>query len=460
MTMSRARPFSFARTARDGGVIRLDGRPVAEVRRLALVDFAPVPGAPALVGREVGVPLYWRQYANHQDPERSLDSHRRLAGPETGPGWLRLRATSATRSRCALSKFEVVFRADARGRVTLTVRARLEIPAGRGWRVTPQADHGELAFCTLWPAGVFSPAGNEPKRFQACLVQRGARVEKIAHHHLESPDKQRLKLGPGDRFAWVLEEWNPVVTLGPGTRAEAGICAYMWDTHFGLRVGQGADATVLPPGTVHTATYSLGALGRAAARRLLRRAGLRSPGAAAATPVYTGGRHDFHATFRCADIDRNTAWPWQRAITRGDPAAVELARETRAGCGDRYSLRIRHRAAALSAWQATTLGPAFGEPAFRRGGRLRLRAMVRTRGVRGKVRIALRVHRAGRGSVFDVAGYEVFSSPMVSAADQDWCELTVTTPALSPAPDRVHLLLELDGVGCAWFDEVELERLS
>ena len=452
------RAFTFERTARDGGRIRLGGRRVAEVRRLALVDFFPVPLAPALVGHDVGVPLYWRQYANHQDPERSLDSHRRLAEPETGPGWLRLRATGATRSRSALSTYDVTFRADARGRVALAVQARLEIPAGPGWRVMPQPDHGELAFCTLWPAGVFSPTGKEPKRFQACLVQRGARVAAIAHHHLESSDKQRLKLGPGDWFAWALEDWNPVLTIGADTRAEAGICAYMWDTHFGLRVCRGGKPVVLSPGTLHTAAYSLGALGRSAARLLLQCAVLRSPGTAADTPVYTGGRHTFRATFRNAGIDRNTAWPWQQAITRGDPAAVEFARDTRVGHGDTYSLRIHHCASARSAWQATTLGPAFGEPAFRRGGRVRLTAMVRTRAVHGRVRIALRVHRAGRGSVFDLAGYEGFSSAWLRHRDQDWCELSVETPPLAPAPDRVHLLLELDGTGTAWFDDVELKR--
>jgi hypothetical protein len=457
--MSRAPKFTFTRTARDGGRIRLGGRRVAGIRRLALIDFCPVPGAPPLVGRDVGVPLYWRQYANHQDPERSLDSHRRLDVAEAGPGWLRLRATGATRSRSALSIFDVTLRADARGRVTLDVQARLAIPPGPGWRVTPQPDHGELAFCTLWPAGVFSPAGDGPKRFQACLLQRGGKVRAIAHHHLESTDKQRLRLGTGDRFAWVLEDWNPVLTLGPATRAEAGICAYMWDTHFGLRACPGGAAVVLPPGTVRTAAYSLGALGRAAARGWLRRSTLRAAGAAADTPVYTGKRHAFRATFRDREIDPNTAWPWQRVVTRGDPVAVELARDTRVGCGDRCSLRIRHRAAACSAWQATTLGPAFGEPAFERGKKLRLCAMVRTRSLLGKVRVTLRVHRVGRGSVFDMAGYEVFPSAWLRAANQEWCELRVETPRLAPAPDRVHLLLECAGTGCVWFDDVTWERV-
>ena len=455
--MSRALAFVFERTARDGGRIRLGGRLVGEVRRLALVHFAPVPGAPSLVGRAVGVPLYWRQYANHQDPERRLDARRRLGEPVTGPGWLRLRASGATRSGAARGEFELTWRAAAGGRVTLEVRAQLVIPPGPGWRVTPQADHGELAFLTLWPAGVFSPAGRAAKRFQACLVQRGRRVEAIAHHHLESPDKQRLRLGPGDRFAWVREAWNPVVTIGAGTRAEAGVCAYMWDTHFGLRVCRGA-AVVLPPGTVRTAGYTLGVLDRAEAGRLERRAVRRSPGAAADTPVYTGGSHDFRATFRQAGLDGNRAWPWQRAVGRGDPAGVAFARDTRVGRGDRYSLRLTHRTAARASWQATTLGPAFGEPAFRRGQRLRLTAQVRLRGVDGRVRVALRVHRTGRGSVFDASTYELFPSAARRGPDQDWVELRVETPPLSPAPDRVHLLLELDGTGRAWFDDVRLER--
>jgi hypothetical protein len=456
--MSRLPKFTFTRAGRDGGRIRLGGRRAAGVQRLALVDFCPVPGATPLVGRDVGVPLYWRQYANHQDPERSLDSHRRLEVAAVGPGWLRLRASGATRSRSARGTFDVTFRAGAHGRVTVEVSARLEIPAGPGWRVTPQADHGELAFCTLWPARVFSPTGRAPKRFQTCLVQRGGKVSAIAHHHLESPDKQRLRLGPGDRFAWALEEWNPVITLGPGTRAEAGICAYMWDTHFGLRACPGGAPVVLPPGTVRTAAYSLSALSRATARGLLQRSEWRSPGAAADTPVYTGKRHGFRATFRDREIDPNTAWPWQRAVTRGDSATVEFTRDTRVGCGDRYSLRIRHRAAAHSAWQATTLGPAFGEPPFERGKGLRLRAMVRTRGLRGRVRIALRVHRGGCGSVFDVTGYEVFPSPWLRTANQDWGELKITTRPLAPAPDRVHVLLECDGIGRVWFDDVIWER--
>ncbi len=457
--MKRLSSFTFQRTARDGGRIRLGGAVVAEIRRLALVNFRPARGAVPLVGEDVGVPLYWRQYANHQDPERSADSRRRLSNVATGPGWLRLEARGETRSGSMRSAFTLTLRTDAKGRICCEVAARLEIPPGPGWVVTPHADHGEVTFCTLWPSSVFAPDGQTPKRFQACLVQRGTRVERIEHHHLESPDKHHVRLRAGDRFAWALEDLNPVITLGAGTRAEAGVCAYMWDTHFGLNLCRAGRPVKLRPGTVLTAAYTLSTERRETLRPLVRRARLRPAGAAADTPVYTGGRHTFRETFRSGAIDRNTAWPWQREVVHGAAGRVTFARDERVGRTDSFSLRLTHRGAAGSRWLATTLGPAFGERAFARGGRLRLRAWVRTRQLRGRVRVALRVHREGRGSVFAVAGYEVFPSAAVRAANSDWTELMVTTPALTPAPDRVHLLLELEGAGTAWFDDVELTRL-
>lgn len=457
--MKASAEFSFERTGRASGRIRLGRRTVAEIRQLELVNFRPVAGVSAVVGREVGIPLYWRQYANHQDPERRLNSHARLTVLRSDAATLVLQASGATPSRGASSTYEVEFRVASNRTVTIEVRARLEIPPGGGWRVTPQSDHGELAFLTLWPAGVFSPTGAVPKRFQACLLQRGVKAEAIVHHHLESPDKQRVRLRPGDRFAWVAEDWNPVVTLRAGHRAEAGVCAYMWDTHFGLRAGRGAPVT-LAPGVVRTAAYSLGVIGRGEAARLLSSARARSAGKAASTPMYTGRHHHFQATFETLAADAaNTAWPWQREVTEGRVTAVAFARDTRVGRGDRCSLRIRHRRPARSCWQATTLGPAFGEPGFSPGGRLRLTGWVRVEGSAGRARLVLRLHRAGRGSVFDVNGYEVLASGE-TAAVPGWQRLSVTTPPLRPAPDRVHLRLEFAGRGTAWFDDLRFTRLT
>ena len=451
--------FSFERTARDGGRIRLGRTVIAEIRRLELFNFRPVRGAGPLVGNEVGIPLYWRQYGNHQDPERSVHSHRRLALELNAGNLMCLHADAHTRSRSVHSRHMVVFKLLEDGRIRFGVAAYLQVEAESGWRVTSHPDHGEVTYCTLWPAGVFAPDGRTPKRFQSCLVQRGANGERIAHHHLGSPDKHRIELGRGDRFAWVLEDINPVFTCEDFRPTEAGVCAYMWDVHFGLRVCPDESDAVMCRESLLQASYSLTAATREELAPLVRRARWRSAGAAVDTPVWTGGRHTFAKTFRGPGIAGNTAWPWETAVTGGPAAAVQFARDTRVGCTDRFSLRIRSAQTVQAAWQATTLGPAFGERAFRRGGCLRLTAWVRTRDLRGEVTLALRVHRTGRGSVFDGETYETHVSPVVRAADQDWLELIVTTPAITPAPDRVHVLLQLNGKGTVWFDDVEFRRL-
>jgi hypothetical protein len=450
--------LTFQPKTADGGWIMLGRKKVAEIQRLALVHFIPQPGAVSLVGAAVGVPFYWRQYGNHQDPERRLDHRRRLSLLEQSARTIRLRATGMTRSGSACSDYAVTFRIDSRGRLRCEVEASLEIPPGPGWRVTPHPHHGEAVFCTLWPTGVFSPDGRGPKRYDSCLVQRGHRDRRILHHHLESPDKQRINLGPGDRFTWALENLNPQLTIGPGTRSEAGVCAYMWDTHFALRVCRANRDVLLKSGTVLRAAYILEGKTRRQLAPAYKRAIIASSGAAAGTPMYRSGRHTFAETFRDVALAGNTAWPWQREVVQGCEADVAMVRDTRMGCGDRYSLKIQHQRTAQSRWLATTLGSAFGEPPFARGQRLRLRAKVKTADLHGAVGIALRVHRTGRGSVYDVAGYDVFASPPITA-QADWTELQIETPPLRPAPDRVHFLLELNGRGTAWFDDVELLKL-
>ncbi len=457
--MSRFSEFTFQRKSRDGGLLKLDGVIVAAIRRLELFNFSPRIHGEPIVGDEVGVPLYWRQYGDHQNPERSANSHRSISAVRRLDRSLQLTARGLTRSRGVESLYTVVFRVDGHDRIFIEVKARLEVRGADGWLVTPHPDHGEVTFCTLWPRGVFSPQNRETKRFQNCLVQRGARRESIEHHHLESPDKHHIRLSEGDRFAWGLEKVNPVITMGAGTKAEAGVCAYMWDVHFGLKVCDADQPITLPPGAVLHAAYTLGAVSRATLRPLIKCASVRSSGVALDRPVWTGGHHSFQKTFRSEGIDRNTAWPWQTEVTRGDDQQVRFSRDVKIGCADSYSLKIKHHGNAQSSWQATTLGPAFGERPFCRGGRLRIKSMVRLGGAEGKAQVVLRLHREDRGSVYAVSDYELYPSDQLASADQEWRELVVTTPRLSPAPDRVHVILQLDGPGTAWFDEVELIRL-
>jgi hypothetical protein len=40
----------------------------------------------------------------------------------------------------------------------------------------------------------------------------------------------------------------------------------------------------------------------------------------------------------------------------------------------------------------------------------------------------------------------------------DWKAIEVTTPVIDSPPDRMHVLLEMDGKGTCWFDDVIFER--
>ena len=74
--------------------------------------------------------------------------------------------------------------------------------------------------------------------------------------------------------------------------------------------------------------------------------------------------------------------------------------------------------------------------------------------------VAIRLHRENRGSVFDIDNYEVFTSMHSLQGASEWSKLEVITPLISPAPDRLHILLIQEGKGTTWFDNVLLEALT
>ena len=440
-------------------MIRLSGAPVAVIRRLELRQFRPRAGGKSLLASRPGMPLFWRQYADHADPERSARFRGRIEIVGQTRTRLHLQVRSMTRTGSMHSDYRVSFLTGPDGRsLKIRVTARLTVPAGRTWRVTPNPSHGEVTFCTFWPHEVFCPDGSVPKRFQWCLLKPASGPPlRIPHHHLESSDKHNHPLKPGDRFAWGVEQVNPVLELLEGQSVEAGLCAYMWDAHFGLKLCRGAEPVELQGPFERSVSFQLTALPRSTAARWLATSRVRLLGAEGDWPVYHGGRHSFRRSFsHTADP---TVWPWQTTIVGGPPPAVVFARDTAVGCGDHYSLRIDHSTKASSRWEATTLGPAYGEPAFTPGERLRLTAMVRTDTLFGTAWISLRWHRAGRGSVFSIHDYEQLDSFRLRRSQAGWRPLEIVTPPMQPAPDRVHLLLQFKGEGSVWFDEVELSRL-
>ena len=434
-----------------------DGESVAAIAGPDLTFLRFRLEGPAHISGEVPLPLHWRQYANHQDPDRNAGQNARIEQVAEEEGRRVLVVCSGRNGSGAVESQTTLelIRLEHPVRYELVVRTLLR--ASDRWHVTPNPNHGELEFCTLFPVGAFSSDPAAPKRYQVSVLQQGGEVWKIPHHHLESADKHNIPLHHGGRFLWLLEDENPCVTLLSARPVEAGLCAYMWDGHFGYRVcGEGLPVA-LPPGSRFEAAYRLSALGREEGSVLAGAARPRPAPGIEGIPLYCRGLNRFDRNGGDAAEDPDRSWPWEfEILRRGERCEGTLDRST--GADDNRSLRITGTGAASGRWIATTIGPAYGEGVFADNARYRLEALVRTRALSGRAELALRLHRTGKPGLFDPSSYEVFRAARHVAGDSDWTRLELLTPSISPAPDRVHLLMEHNGDGISWFDNVLFEE--
>ena len=446
----------FEKTAEADGKVLIGGQCVAEIDAMCLCSLRLSPGGAAIIGRDVPLPLFWRQYAHHEDPRRNGGSRSRVSQVAGDAGKLILRCEGTNAGGEIISIFTVGFREDRpSGGYAVEIHAVLEVAPGKTWTVTHNPSHGELEFCNFWPAGTFRE--NRKKSYSVCFVQRGGRVTLIPHTHLESSDKQNILMQSGDRFGWLLEEENPVVELLSGTGASAGLCAYMWDAHFGYRTCHTPEAVILEAGSRHEASLRITRIRKAEGAALMARGVREDSPEAALTPVYMSGINTFRETLLSLPGREHTAWPWTFEVTSGDPARTLGTIDRTRGYDDTSSLRISSEGSGGGRWIATTLGPAFGEPPFTDGKRYRLSAVACSSSLNGIARAGLRLHREGTPGLGDTRDYELYWTRGGCSGNAPWTALEVITPPISPPPDRVHLLLDHAGEGTSWFDNVLFE---
>ncbi len=435
-----------------------DGELIAEIEALRLTFFRARRGSEPIIGATVPLPLYWQQYADHQDPERNLSSGGALVAGRIAEEMAEVVCTGTTASGSAHSTFRLRTTSPGDGIYELHVSAELTVPGAGGWTVTPNPHHGELEFCNLWPERTFVPANPVTKRYRMCAVRGSSGVLVLRHHHLESDDKHNITMHEGDEAAWLLEDENPAVHIDASPEVTAGLCAYMWDMHFAYRVCTANAPVVLPRGFRAEARYTIRSISRTAGELWLRTASAPSAKGLDRVPVYVRGLNTFKETFASADITRTDLWPWVFDVLRGSPDAVMGERDSRTGYDDHASLVIRATAEGSGRWSATTLGPAFGEPPFPSGRRYRLSARVRCVG--GQAHIALAVHRTDAPGLYDASTYEEFSVSAPPSGPTGWALCVVVTPAIEPAPDRMHIRLTHEGEGASWFDNVLCEEFD
>jgi hypothetical protein len=453
-------PLCFEQHQQAGGRI-LDGkRTVAEIHDLHLVRARCTPGGDPLFGTDVPVPLYWQQYAHHQDPERNAGSQARIECVHSASNDLILACSGSNASGAIQSRFELTIRRrkDEQG-YEYHVSAGIVVEPHARWHVTPNPIHGEIEFLNLWPHLTFSTNYDVQKRYRGCYVERENAVTCVPHHHLDSSDKRNIVMRRGDRFLWLLEDENPVVEILSEREVTAGICAYMWDAHFAYRVCSDQQACDLQGGARFDAEFLIYSVSRDEAVEIERRAVRAASQDLGTMPIYVPGVNRFSESLPDGASNEQQVWPWSHEVVAGDAGDVQFEVDRKCGYDDRASLRIDSRSPVQARWCATTLGPAFGGSPFGPGRRYRLTAMIRSPESFGKASIALRMHRSGNGSVFDLQMYEVYSSDCVNQHGEEWMACELVTPAITPAPDRIHILLEHNGTGTTWFDNVLFEEL-
>lgn len=415
------------------------------------------PGGRRLIGEDVPLPLYWQQYAHHQHPERNAGSNGVVRVVGTDGESISIECTGTTASGSVWSRFLLtVHRRTEEGAYVFDLWATLQIPDDRVWLVTPNAHHGELEFCNLWPDGAFAGDLRVPLLYQACYLVRGQRVQRIPHHHFESADKHNIALNAGDRLTWLLEQENLCVELLSQDTVTAGVCAYMWDVHLAYKICQDGRDALMAAGTGRTAGFRLTSLLAPEARDLVERAEEHSWEPSGQPPVIVPGIHTFSETPASPTADPAGTWPWETEVVTGDPGTVKFTVDQQTGFDDSASVRIDAPQSAAGMWKATALGPAFRQPPFPDARQYRLTAYLKTQLTEGSAGIAIRLHREGASDLFDTRTYEVYRSGTLGGKSSAWNRLEITTPRIHPRPDRLHILLELNGAGTCWFDNVHL----
>jgi hypothetical protein len=445
--------LSVEQTGPASALLRDGAGVLCEIRDLRLCNARFRPGGRTLIGEDVPLPLYWMQYANHEDPGRNAGSNGVLRILVSGPDRLEIECRGTTGSGSARSRYLLSVHGEGDPpRYTYDVTAELTVAPGHTWMVTPNPSHGEIEFCNFWADGVYSPDPDRPLRYQGSYLLSGDNVRKIPHHHVESSDKHNIVLGKADRMAWFLEDENPCITVLAEPPVTAGICAYMWDAHFAYKVCHAGRTVGLPGGTMYSATFRISSMGREEARRLADSAEQVFSPEGRTVPAVVDGLHTFAVL--CSDVPE--AWPWETDLPEGDPRAVTFTLDRATGYEDDRSLRIDASSPVLARWMATAFGPAYRKAPFRDGARYRLEARVRTALTGGAANLAIRLHREGEPGLFDPGSYEVHRSAGEVRGTSDWSRLVLLTPPVSPPPDRLHILLELRGSGSCWFDNVHL----
>ncbi len=322
------------------------------------------------------------------------------------------------------------------------VRTRLDVQPGREQRMIDRDLRG-LEFADILPGQCNVPL--DRKQFHH-YVYRGhdGGYYRLPHDKNRGPEKRDLRFCRGGTLAFLLDpHHNPVVELvgDTGLHTFSEICHAMYDVHFKFDKQQ--QLALLAAGEPLEAHFRFYSISEAAGRAMLTQADwdpkLSLPGAMR-PPMHVGVVYGFAPA---AENGRSTG-PFAPVDETDAPDRAACQSDDGMGYCSDSSLSIeRTDSEGQAAWRAW-LDP-HHSPGLEAGKRYRLKTMVRTRNVKGCVRLAWKGDDGQVGHSAPVSG------------TSDWQPVTLD---VGPVAQRVTIDLVQKGAGQSWFDDVLIDSLE
>jgi len=400
--------------------------------------------------------LFWKQYDGTHNYGNHLDSLDWKGGPKFNMQWVshnevppkkfvelypelkdREIARKPARLFTVTGTMELGYDAQKESYL-YDVHVGLKVDPGVYWKDTADG----LEYCNLIPYNVVGPAvemGKDawPWWYQWAVIR--APDDHIYRHPIHHNGiRPVVPKQDGGFYAYVLNpDVNPVVEFDNPTdewlKPYAGLCNWAYDIHFRYRPYKSQER--IPSGTEFRAHYRVWGARQELASKWMDESELhpnfRTDREYA---VFVRGLNDFKKGRKYAEPHPEWAWrgTWDKKV----------------GHNDHFSLRIENKEPKLST-AGYEGGPSFFMPRYENGA-YECSAWIRTENVKGK------------GATVYVENNDRQRSycPVRVTGTKNWTKVSFRPDNVGARFWRVQTVLELDGQGTAWFDDVELKRLK
>jgi hypothetical protein len=432
---------------------------IFSIKKIKLTNAKLKPDGEIIIGEEVPLPLFWQQYANHENPGRHAGIIKNIIIEEDADK-ITFKILSANYPETIQSKYELeVSYSNNLNSYVYSVKAELEILNGKEWEITHNPANGEVEFCNFYPEGVFSKNPNKKKKYKYIVYENNnGEFIRLPLIHPEIEDYKNLPISPGGSLYYISENENPVINIIAGSEnIRPGICSYMWDSHFGIRVCNNNDI-ILKENTQFHAHYRIYSIPREEGLKIMDKSISKDMTDALSIPVYEPGVNTFSKNiFDFENTD--DIWPWQTETNISSKSEIDFRTDKENGYSDNSSLYIELKADGFARWIFTALGPDYGKQEFTLNKNYRLKTYIKFQKYSEEsfARIGFRIHFKDEGNIFDLNTYKIYFSDSINKQTEEWLEYEYQIPIFDKMPDRIHLLLEINGKGNCRFDDVLFE---